>query len=229
MDQTMAGTGGAGKRRIFLVTSDPGKVQAARSVLGDSCEVEGLRFQLPELQGTDARGIVEEKLVEAMKRTGKDELMVEDSSLRMKAMNNLPGPMVKWFIQSIGAEGLYNMAESRKSYDAKAVSVVGYLRKPGRRGAPYEIHIFEGEAVGWIVPPRGENGMGWDPIFMPAGAIKTFAEMKEDDKMRVSHRAKAFEAMKRFLESEAAGTLDKRLVAKAQRVQRPPGMLDVFR
>jgi XTP/dITP diphosphohydrolase len=61
-------------------------------------------------------------------------------------------------------------------------------------------HIFEGRAHGNIVwPPRGDKGHGYDPVFMPDGETRTFAEMTEDEKNIVSHRGKAIEKLLAWL------------------------------
>ena len=56
--------------------------------------------------------------------------------------------------------------------------------------------VFEGQVDGHLVwPPRGREGHGYDPIFVPAGHARTFAEMSWSEKNRISHRARAIEAM----------------------------------
>lgn len=60
-------------------------------------------------------------------------------------------------------------------------------------GGPVE--TFRGEVEGHLVwPPRGENGFGYDPMFVPEGYERTFGEMRADEKHRLSHRARAFAA-----------------------------------
>ena len=55
------------------------------------------------------------------------------------------------------------------------------------------VEWFEGRVDGTIVwPPRGDKGHGYDPIFQPIGGTETFAEMDQDEKNRISHRADAF-------------------------------------
>ena len=59
-----------------------------------------------------------------------------------------------------------------------------------------DFEVFQGKCDGQILPaPRGEHGHGYDPIFMPEGADKTFAEMTLDEKNQFSHRAKAIAAL----------------------------------
>ena len=58
------------------------------------------------------------------------------------------------------------------------------------------VESFEGEARGRIVwPPRGDKGFGYDPIFVPDGHVKTFGEMTPDEKLPLTHRARAFEKL----------------------------------
>jgi XTP/dITP diphosphohydrolase len=54
------------------------------------------------------------------------------------------------------------------------------------------VGTFEGAIEGTIVDqPRGAAGFGYDPIFQPAGSVRTFAELSSDEKNQISHRAKA--------------------------------------
>jgi XTP/dITP diphosphohydrolase len=58
------------------------------------------------------------------------------------------------------------------------------------------VEVFEGEARGRIVwPPRGEKGFGYDPIFEPDGHARTFGEMTNEEKLPLTHRARAFEKL----------------------------------
>ncbi|MBO5668218.1 MAG: RdgB/HAM1 family non-canonical purine NTP pyrophosphatase [Lentisphaeria bacterium] len=65
------------------------------------------------------------------------------------------------------------------------------------------IETFEGEVKGTILTaPRGENGFGYDPIFQPDGFDKSFAELTQDEKNRISHRANAYAKALEFVEDE---------------------------
>lgn len=64
---------------------------------------------------------------------------------------------------------------------------------------------FEGQVHGTLTfPPRGKKGFGYDPIFIPAGFDRTFAEMEPDAKHAISHRAKAFALFSDFLKRRQA-------------------------
>ena len=63
-----------------------------------------------------------------------------------------------------------------------------------------EVITFLGEVEGDITTsPRGSNGWGWDPIFMPKGYDKTFSEMTSQEKNKLSHRYKALMKFKKYL------------------------------
>ena len=67
------------------------------------------------------------------------------------------------------------------------------------------IETFEGEVKGRIIDePRGSNGFGYDPIFVPDGMDKTFAELTQEEKNRISHRANAYRKALEFVEDEMA-------------------------
>jgi len=62
--------------------------------------------------------------------------------------------------------------------------------------------VFEGKISGHIhFPPKGYNGFGYDPIFVPDGFTKTFGEMKYSFKEKISHRAKAFKKLVKYLKN----------------------------
>lgn len=69
------------------------------------------------------------------------------------------------------------------------------------------VYSFEGRAYGRIIfEEKGKNGFGYDPVFMPEGYDRTFAEMSLDEKSEISHRARAFNKLKEFLQQLKATT-----------------------
>ena len=79
----------------------------------------------------------------------------------MDCLNGLPGPFIKWFLKTIGNQGLFEITEKLKNNRAQAKTIIGYADKNGK------INFFEGILNGKIVSPIGENGFGLDNIFMP--------------------------------------------------------------
>jgi XTP/dITP diphosphohydrolase len=67
-----------------------------------------------------------------------------------------------------------------------------------------QVHLETGEIAGHIaVAPYGTLGFGYDPLFVPEGEERTFAQMKQEEKQKISHRGIAFRKMRRFLEERS--------------------------
>lgn len=126
--------------------------------------------------------------------------LADDSGLSIMALNGAPGvKSARWG----GDESDYNKIfiklenaiteSSIKSTNAYFTSVISlYLPNTG------ELVSFEGKIEGNIAfPPAGDNGFGYDPVFVPSGYTKTFAEMSADEKNKISHRT---QAMNKFIE-----------------------------
>lgn len=179
--------------KLQFISGNRHKFEELRAVLPD---LEMKSIDLPEIQEIDPRMIIKAKLLEARKHTA-EAIIVEDTSLYFEAMNgSLPGPLIKWFVQSLGSEGLANMAIQLGNSKALAKTVIGY--------SPYgeEMHFFEGVIKGDIVMPVVESAFGWDPIFQPQGYDQTFAEMGTEKKNQISQRRLAAEALKSFLDQK---------------------------
>lgn len=176
--------------KIYFVTGNKNKLKEVQMIWP---EIEGLELDLKEIQELEPKKILEEKLEEAKKYKPNTCLMVEDLSLEIDGMNGLPGPLIKWFLKSVGREGVYKMAKLFGNQKAIARVTLGFVDQNG------ENKYFEGVITGKIVEPRGESGFGWDPIFVPDGYDKTFAEMGTEEKNKISHRKIALEKLKEYL------------------------------
>lgn len=143
------------------------------------------------MQGTPEE-IVKEK-AKAAAELIKKPCFVEDISLCFTALNDLPGPYIKDFIEKLGQKGLVKVLSAFEDKSAKAVCMIGFC-KPGE-----EPISFEGITKGMVVEPRG-NRFKWDPIFQPEGYTQTYAEMPQEEKNKISHRKKALEKFKEYLD-----------------------------
>lgn len=176
---------------IYFVTGNKDKFGEVKAVLP---EIEQLEVDLPEIQELDPYKIVEAKLNEAGKHQA-GEFIVEDSSLCLSALGGLPGPLVKWFENSIGNEGIFQLAEKFGNFKAEAKDLIGYLDVNG------EVHFFEGIVKGTLTKPTRKDAFGWDSIFIPKGSEISYAEMTKEEKNKISHRFKALEKFKKYLEN----------------------------
>lgn len=175
---------------LYFLTGNKNKFEEVKAVLGD---VEQLDIDLPEIQEIDAKEIIKAKLDEAFNHQ-KGEFLVEDTSLYLTCLSGLPGPLIKWFLKTVGNEGLFNIADKLGNLSAEAKTIIGYAKNID------EIYFFEGAIKGKINSPKGNNGFGWDKIFEPEGFSKTFAEMSLEGKNVISMRRIALNKLKEFLE-----------------------------
>ncbi len=173
-----------------LVTGNPGKLAEARIALGT--DIEAVEVDLPEIQSLDYREVLRAKAEEAWRRVGRP-LIVEEAGLDLAALNGFPGPLVKWMLEAVGAEGIARTAASLGETRASARCFLLY--KDGEQEV-----MAEGRTEGALVlPGRGNHGFGWDPVFLPDGSSQTFGELTGGGKDAVSHRGKAWREMARRL------------------------------
>lgn len=168
---------------FVLVSGNRGKIAEARRAVGEG--LEAVEVDLPEIQSLSFLEVVEEKAAEAWRRLGRP-LVVEEAGLELSAMNGFPGPLVKWMLEAVGAEGIARNAVALGDTGATARCLLLY------RDAHRTV-IGEGSTAGILVlPPRGDGGFGWDPVFLPEGETRTFAELAGPEKDAVSHRGRAW-------------------------------------
>lgn len=175
---------------LYFITGNKNKFEEAKSVLP---ELEQMDIDLPEIQEIDAKLIIKHKLEEALKHH-KGFFIVEDTSLYMDCLHGLPGPLIKWFMKTIGNDGLANLAQKLSNSKAQAKTIIGYATDDDN------VHFFEGSISGEIVSPQGDTNFGWDPIFKPDGYDVTFAEMPKEEKNKISMRRQALDTLKQFIE-----------------------------
>lgn len=173
---------------MYFVTGSAGKFAEVKALIPD---VEQLNINLPEIQSIDPQEIITAKL-EAAQQHASGEYMVEDTGLYLDCLNGLPGPLIKWFSEAIGIEGVAELASKYPSQRAHATTWIGYSPHSG------QYYFFEGTISGTIVSPRGE-GFGWDAIFQPDGFTKTFGEISREEKNAVSMRRLAVEQLLQHL------------------------------
>lgn len=168
--------------RLLFVTSNPGKVREVAAILG--FPVEQLALDLPEIQAVDVEVVVREKARAAFARVGRP-VLVEDTGLHIDALRGLPGALVRWFLITIGSAGIAALIPPDAARGARARTAVAVCDGES-------VEVFTGETRGEIVHrPAGERGFGWDPIFRPNGATRTFAEMDQTEKNAYSMRRQA--------------------------------------
>ncbi|XP_063678829.1 uncharacterized protein LOC134814623 [Bolinopsis microptera] len=188
---------------ITFITGNAKKLEEVTAILGKDFPfmIEAHKVDLPELQG-EPEDIARQKCLLAAEKMNFGPVIVEDTCLCYNALNGLPGPYIKWFLDKCGREGLYKLLAGYEDKSAFALCTFAYY-DPDKK----EAVIFEGKCHGKIVPPRGPDYFGWDPVFQPDGYDVTYAEMDKKIKNTISHRFNALLAMKNyFLENGNLGS-----------------------
>ncbi|SCU86026.1 LAME_0D04192g1_1 [Lachancea meyersii CBS 8951] len=186
---------------IVFVTGNANKLKEVKMLLAPQAgkeptfELTNTDIDLDELQNSSLEEIARHKVSQAQSVLPKGTaVFVEDTALCFDAFNGLPGAYVKWFLKSVGPEGLVRMLEGFETKKAEAVTTVAFADFEG------QVHIFQGKTRGKIVQPRGSRDFGWDCIFEPEeGAGKTYAEMEKVDKNQISQRSRAFALLSKCL------------------------------
>ncbi|RDB19868.1 Inosine triphosphate pyrophosphatase [Hypsizygus marmoreus] len=183
--------------RLVFVTGNANKLKEVKAILsegGHPIEIDSQSLEIPEIQGT-TQEVAKDKCRRAAELTG-TACITEDTALCYAALNGLPGPYIKHFMIEVGHEGLNNMLVGFPTKAAWALCTFAYSAGPGS-----EPIIFEGRTDGSIVPARGPKVFGWDAVFEPDGTGLTYAEMPSEQKNKLSHRYKALEKLRAYLQS----------------------------
>lgn len=187
--------------KLIFATNNQHKVDELRPLIGSqftlvTLKEAGIDIDIPEPYDTlEANATAKSKTIYEMTGTS---CFSEDTGLEVAALNGEPG------VKSARYAG------DNRSFDANIDKLLSKLAGQPDRSARFRTVIslliegretqFEGICEGQIIAERrGQQGFGYDPVFIPAGSDKTFAEMSSSEKALYSHRAKATEKLVAFL------------------------------
>lgn len=198
---------GLRNQKIVIATHNKGKLEEFAALLKpygvEAVSAGDLGLPEPAETETTFAGNARIKALAAMKASGLI-AVADDSGLCVEALDGEPGVYTAdW----AGPDRDWNRAMRlvEEKLQAKGATT------PGKRHAYFSCtlcviwpdgaeRIYEGRAQGTLAwPPRGQLGHGYDPVFVPAGETRTFAELSPDEKNRISHRARALEQLVRDL------------------------------
>lgn len=185
---------------IIFITGNQAKADYLAKWLGH--DIPHQKLDLDEIQSLNPHEVIEHKARQAYEMVGKP-VLVEDTQLSFSALGGkLPGTLIKWFLEELGNEGIIKLLADFDDRSATASLVYGLYDGT-------KLHTFEGDQTGTIttvLPNLSGDGWhgskSWNGIFIPDGANKTFAEMTDEELMPFSHRAKAIEKLRTFLDSK---------------------------
>ncbi len=189
---------------LIFATGNAGKLAEVKQLLGESFRVisleeAGIREDIPEpFDSLEANAGIKSATILA--RTGTD-CFSEDTGLFVDALHGAPG------VHSARYAG--EQASNRDNIRKLLQEMEGQSQRQARfrtiislrwKGAE---HLFEGICEGRLLhEPRGEQGFGYDAVFVPEGSDRSFAEMNMKEKNQYSHRKKAIQQLIRFLQTQ---------------------------
>lgn len=191
--------------QLIFATNNAHKVEEIQAAIGDKIQVislkqAGIDIDIPEPHDTLAANATEKsRTIQAL--TGGN-CFSEDTGLEVDALNGEPG------VKSARYAG------EDKAFDKNIDKLLTKLGNTDHRTARFhtvisllwkgEEFLFEGVCEGTIIHERkGKQGFGYDPVFVPAGSTRTFAEMTMEEKGQFSHRKKAADQLVSFLQEQA--------------------------
>ena len=194
--------------QLLIATRNRGKLQELRTLLEelpiDVCDLNAY----PAIETVEETGttFIENASLKASEYARQAGIMTlaDDSGLEVEALGAAPGVLSARYagagasdserVDKLLAQLSSTKAENRT---ARFVSVVAIADSLGRI-----LNVSDGICNGTLInAPRGKNGFGYDPIFVPNGFDKTFAELPAELKNQISHRARAFRGSASFLRS----------------------------
>lgn len=191
-------------KKLVFATNNPHKLEEIRAILGSKLEILSLAdigcdADIPETAETlEGNALIKAHYVYD---NYKLDCFADDTGLEVDALHGLPGVHTARYAYPDRHDPEANMIKLlealRENYDrnARFRTVIALIEK-GKE------HLFEGVVEGVIAREKsGTQGFGYDPVFIPEGNSKTFAELGEDIKNTISHRARAVQKLAEYLAS----------------------------
>lgn len=185
---------------LAVITGNKGKAAEIEAILG--IPVDAVNLEITEIQSLDVSDVARAKATAAYRLLGRP-VVVDDTGMSIECLEGLPGALVSWFLDKLGPAGILRLVASAENRRASVMTCIGYANGEG-------VETYIGQVDGTISTElRGTNGFGYDPIFIPDGQSKTYAEMTSDEKNSISMRKEALVKLKsalgRSTEPAAAG------------------------
>lgn len=178
------------KKEILFITGNNNKAEEVKAITG--LDVKTRNLDIPEIQALNVEEVAKAKALAAFHLTGQP-VIVDDTGMSIEALNGLPGALVAWFLDNLKPNGILRILNSERNRKASVSTCIGYADQNG-------VSVFTGTIHGKIADSlKGDNGFGYDPIFIPDGCDKTYAEMTSAEKNEISMRKIALLKLKDFM------------------------------
>lgn len=177
---------------MYFITGNRHKYEEMKRIIGPAVTMKTVEY--PEIQAETLEEVAAYG-IHYLKERIDGTFFIEDSGLFIDVLGGFPGVFSSYVFRTIGNEGILKLLQGVDERKARFMSVVGYYDG--------ETHLFTGICKGTIARKiRGKRGFGYDPIFIPEGVERSFAEMETEEKNRHSHRGKAARRLKQYLEED---------------------------
>ena len=166
---------------VFFASSNEHKFEEAQRILSTlGVNIKLFKTTLEEIQSNSLNEIAKRKAIDAFTKIQKP-VIIEDDGLFINSLNGFPGPYSSYAYDTIGNTGIIQLLENTELRDAKFVAIIAYCNGID------EVKLFESSIPGKISKEIEKGGWGYDPIFIPDGESKTYANVSDKDKF--SHRS----------------------------------------
>ena len=179
---------------LQIITSNNGKIREFNQILKESPYVPVQNnITYPEIQASSLEEVVDFGLTWLQEKI-EPPFVIDDSGVFIDYFNGFPGTYTRYIYDTIGLKGVLRQMEDVDNRSCTFRCVLGLMTENGEK------HKFVGECSGILIKElRGKGGFGYDPIFIPQGFEKTFAELSSDEKNSISHRGRAMRKLIDFL------------------------------
>lgn len=201
--------------KIVFATNNSHKLQEIRDILGNEFEIVSLKEIGCDVDIPETGDTLEENALQKAQYVYDHyhiSCFADDTGLEVEALNGAPGVHSARYAEGTDHDNEANMnkllqeLEGKENRQARFRTVICLIEKkdvcPCGCTSIKKVHRFEGIVNGTIATEKhGTEGFGYDPIFIPEGYNKSFAELGENIKNCISHRAKAVDKLAEFLKS----------------------------
>ena len=183
--------------KIYFATGNQQKVREVKAILeGTGIVVEPFFTERVEIQADNLQDIAKFSL-EMIKGKIPGPCFVEDAGLFINTLKGFPGPYSSYVFKTLGNQGILDLLKGKGDRQARFQSAIAF-KQPDQ-----DIKVISGETAGKIAADIRGAGWGFDPIFIPHdNQSKTYGEMSPEEKNEVSHRRKALEKFRQFLQAK---------------------------
>ena len=174
---------------LYFASSNIHKFEESQRILSRlGVNISLFKTTLEEIQSDSLSKIAERKAIDAYTKVQKP-VIIEDDGLFINSLNGFPGPYSSYVYDTIGNKGIIHLLENTELRDAKFVAIIAYCNDIDN------VQLFESSIHGKISSLIEKGGWGYDPIFIPDGELKTYANVSNKDEL--SHRSAS---LKKFSE-----------------------------